>query len=144
MGKPLFMSAIAACAALGACDSEPTGADPQTMAVDGRAPAVAGPTEDQRCGTRMDANQDGAIQQAEYYSFAFAFDNWDVDDDYSVTPAEFQRCWGVVGWGSSEAAFRAFDEDGDGSLDQEEFFSRGEFQRWDADGDGAISATERQ
>lgn len=142
MRERRIIATIAAVAGLGGCTAEPQETEQDSVEAVAEPAAVAGPTEDERCGTRLDANQDGMVQEAEYNSFGFAFDNWDVDDDYRISPAEFQRCWDVVASGSAEPVFRAFDEDGNGFLSQEEFFSNEEFHRWDADGDGAIARAE--
>lgn len=88
-------------------------------------------TENEPCGTRMDSNENGVIEEAEYNSFGFAFDNWDTDDDYAVSPAEFGRCWSALGWGGeAQQAFATFDQDDDGSLSQQEFFSPGHFEQF--------------
>lgn len=88
-------------------------------------------TENEPCGTRMDSNQNGAIEEAEYNSFGFAFDNWDTDNDYAVSPAEFRRCWSALGLrAEAKQAFATFDQDGDASLNQQEFFAPQHFEQF--------------
>lgn len=84
--------------------------------------------DDNACGTRLDTNKNGMIEETEYLSFKFAFDDWDTNDDRSVSADEFRRCWGSVGNAEGVTGGLAlFDQDGDGTLSQEEFFAGDRF-----------------
>lgn len=92
---------------------------------------TAATTQNQPCGTPIDSNQDGVIEEVEYNAFGFAFDNWDTNDDYAVSPAEFRRCWSALGLGGeAQQAFATFDEDDNGSLSQQEFFAPEQFEQF--------------
>ena len=96
----------------------------------GAGTAAASTTENAPCGTRLDANQNGRVEQAEYHSFGFAFDNWDTNNDYSVSAEEFGRCWPNVASAPAATGFELFDEDSTGRLSQEEFFAAGRFRQF--------------
>lgn len=88
-------------------------------------------SENNPCGTPIDSNQNGVIEEVEYQSFGFAFDNWDISDDYSVSEPEFRRCWARLNWGSeAQKMFAAFDRDGDAALSQKEFFAPEKFEQF--------------
>ena len=95
-------------------------------------PAAAAPTtQNDTCGTRMDANQNGKLEEAEYNSFGFAFDNWDTNDDYTVSHDEFGRCWEKMRFSAPLGrGFTLFDADASGSLSQEEFFAPKRFEQF--------------
>lgn len=97
----------------------------------GGEPAATPTSENNPCGTRIDANQNGLVEEAEYGSFTFAFDDWDTNDDQAVSNSEFARCWTRIGFGSSPSrAFGMFDTDSGSSLSQEEFFASDRFEQF--------------
>lgn len=101
----------------------------QYCGVERTAAAPTPTSEDKLCGTRIDANQDGIVQEAEYNSFGFAFDNWDSDNDFSVSIYEFRRCWQAREFQpTANEAFQLFDRNEDGKLGQEEFFAADQFR----------------
>jgi Ca2+-binding EF-hand superfamily protein len=96
---------------------------------------------------QMDANQDGAIDRAEWQGPPERFDRIDADRDGRITEAEVKQALGG-GEGrwmdkGADAAFRRFDADQDGRITAEEWKGRPEtFQRLDENRDGAITREE--
>ncbi len=96
---------------------------------------------------QMDANQDGAIDKAEWQGPPERFDRIDADRDGRITEAEVKQALGG-GDGrwmdkTADAAFRRFDADQDGRITAAEWKGRPEsFQRLDANQDGAITREE--
>lgn len=129
MGRFLIVAFVCFYAAACAPDDEQIREPaPEGSGVSASAPVgVVASTEDNRCGHRIDTNQNGLVEEVKYLSFGFAFDNWDVHDDMSVTPAEFARCWPTLPFRNGDSAFRTFDQDNSGSLSEDEFFAREDY-----------------
>lgn len=163
MHHNIVILVLAAVAALSACDSELGVRDEETPVLPeqasptpGRVGAAYNAEQEVQpattaaravpdvCGAPLDTNRNGVVELAEYNSFSgFSFDEWNQDGNEELTAAEFHSCWRALGWGNSEPAFAAFDDDNDGILTSEEFFGRDEFQLWDKNSDSALSPEER-
>lgn len=89
-----------------------------------------------------DANADSQFQQAEYTSYRENFGTWDADADGSLTQDEFNAGWNEAGWSDGESAFTGFDDNSDGVLDNNEFFSDDGWSEWDANSDGVLDQNE--
>ncbi len=122
-----------------------------TLVLSERAPDRAGDAGPlARKLKQMDANQDGAIEKAEWQGPPERFDRIDADRDGRITEAEVKQALAAAGGGegrwmdkSADAAFRRFDADQDGRITAAEWKGRREsFQRLDANQDGAITREE--
>lgn len=89
-----------------------------------------------------DANADGQFQQTEYTANANNFGTWDADSNASLSQEEFNAGWTQAGWEDGEGAFTAFDDNSDGMLANDEFFSEDEWGEWDANSDGVLDTNE--
>jgi Ca2+-binding EF-hand superfamily protein len=94
--------------------------------------------------TAWDTDGDGVIDQAEWNnklpevggdSPLGGFRDYDADRDQALTYEEFRRNF------SDTEFFQEMDEDGDGSLDDEDL-SSAMFFLWDHDGDGYVESAE--
>lgn len=152
MRRKLLIVGLAAAGSLGGCgpESQPSedGLEERSAIVPTAAAARPSPAPDpapalaDACGAPLDTNRNGLVAEAEFLSFGFSFNEWDQDSDENLSPTEFHSCWRAMGWGESEPGFAAFDDDGDGAVEESEFFARDEFQAWDVDDDGVLKGTE--
>ncbi|WP_164549718.1 hypothetical protein [Altericroceibacterium xinjiangense] len=135
MKKPVVIS-IVACAMLAACESEP-----QVVAVEGveQSEVDYSVADNQDELSRWDVDADGQLSQTEYGSVgSLAGHAWNTDDNPGLGPEEFASGWTRVGWTNPQAAFAAFDDDGDGILQAAELFDQEEWTEWDTDSSGKL------
>ena len=153
MRFPAFLAA--AVMTITACGSDPIESDAPGTPEPAEASGAEGTTRTQTgaaedpgqvaasCGTRIDADANEVIARTEYVSFSgFAFDNWNLDRDESLSLPEFHRCWRALGWGDATSAFTRFDQDDDGALTPDEFFRIEAFQAWDHDDSSSLEPDE--
>lgn len=95
---------------------------------------------------RMDTNQDGRIDKAEWKGRPETFANLDANQDGAITKDELESvAKRVAGWRSrsGEALFRRMDANEDGKIERDEWKLEPEFfDRFDRNGDGVITTDE--
>ena len=138
--KQPFVITILACSVLGACDS-----GPEVVAVDeveeDEVEYSLGESEGELVA--WDTDSDGQFSQAEYTNFgARAWSLWNTDRDTALGPDEFVSGWVGAGLTNPEGAFAAFDDDGDGLLQESELFDQQEWTEWDTDSSGMLEPGE--
>ena len=102
------------------------------------------------CGAAgpLDTNADGLVQAAEWGRYSrLAYSAWDEDVNGRVTRAEFDDCWSEGGFPAAEptpsdAAWAAFNPDGDDYLNSYEFWSESVWTRLDTNRNGVADAGE--
>lgn len=134
-----LLCAVAALGLLSACTNEPEVAEDDTVLADAEVNETA--LEPVTTST-WDSDADGQFQQAEYTAVGETFGTWDADSDGTLTEEEFGSGWTDAGWDNSAGAFTAFDDSGDGLLDNDEFFADDEWSEWDANSDGVLDTNE--
>lgn len=102
------------------------------------------------CGsTRLDANNDGRVSNAEYDAYrAGAYSGWDTNRDGRISRSEYADCWYGGGFYSTyqrqayEPSWTSFDANNDGYLSSDEYYSASQWARLDRNGDGVIDSSE--
>ena len=95
---------------------------------------------------KVDADDDDRISRAEWNRYRGAFDSWDADDNGRIDRTEYRACVrvaagiedeedqdGPLGIDWQEDDYGLHDADGDGLLDESEFWGVDSFDRTDAD-----------
>lgn len=136
--KKIFCT-VAVLGLLAGCSNEPEVVEEDTVLADTEVNDTALETD---ATTAWDTNGDELFQETEYTAVGETFGNWDLDSDGGLTSEEFNTGWTNQGWSDSEGAFASFDNNGDGLLDNDEFFSNEEWAEWDADSNGVLDNNE--
>ena len=90
-----------------------------------------------------DANNNQMIDRNEFTGINDqGFLGWDNDTDQQVSQAEFEEGWTEAGFQNGGEVFTAFDDNSDGFLGTDEFFSDDEFAEWDTNGNGILEREE--
>ena len=135
MRKLMLPLLVAGTAALASCATDPT--------------TTAGAA----CGTygMVDQNNDGYIEAGEWNAYRTgAYSYWDMNRDGRISRTEFQNCWQGGGFYASNYYNRdywgnyysAFDANGDGYLDSNEYWGTAAWTRMDRNRNGRIDADE--
>lgn len=90
----------------------------------------------------FDTNRNGLFERTEYTAFRNNMGMWDTNRDRVINRAEFGAGWNSIGWDDDTGAFSAFDDNSDGIIGNDEFFSDDEFGLWDEDQDGVLDDDE--
>ena len=89
-----------------------------------------------------DRDKDNRFERNEFLAFGPNHWKWDFTSAGSLTPEKFENGWTQTGWKDSARAFREFDENGDGGVTSDEFFTEDQWAKLDANGDGVLDAKE--
>ncbi|WP_126171911.1 hypothetical protein [Altericroceibacterium xinjiangense] len=134
----LLLTATAAASALllSACGSEPEVAE--TEVVEPVAPAVT-PVG----ATAWDTDNDGMFNQTEYTAWRErGMTEWDTDADGQLNENEFNTGWTNAGFQNGAGLFGDWDDNTDGFVDSNEWFSDDEWSTWDANNSGILEREE--
>lgn len=134
-----LICAIAAVGLLSACAEEAEVAEEEEVIAD---TAMGETAMTETTAGVWDTDADGQFDQSEFTSFRNNFGTWDADANGSLTQEEFNAGWTQAGWTNPEGAFTAFDDNSDGMLGNDEFFSDDEWGEWDANSDGVLDDNE--
>jgi len=105
------------------------------------------------CGTYgyIDINNDGFISGDEWNTFhQRTYADWDVNHDGRISRSEFENCYRAGGFYRTDYYnpdywtnyWSAFDANGDGYLDANEYWSAAAWSRIDRNGNGRIDPNE--